>query len=228
MSIFVISLICGVMAFSPAQCCCDKILSKGSSFSEADVVRVKSTVQSFHFLYENAESLARCVSKEELFNKLVDLHTNSKKLEAPSCPETEGDACESMVLLQKINRYLFDEVDNDIYNQFKSQYPDVDFSFPVIEWAENVMPDIINVGVAIDDKRSEDEVFKQVREILTAWNSSSALTEYFKLGYENLAKRLALIEQKTSEDEKELDRKALFLRLKCSMCYPARVSCVVL
>lgn len=179
--------------------------------------RVYSTLISFSFLYDNAEALSNFVTCDYLRHRLDSLSSDIDSLGVPDCPETEDNSDPPEVYFQKINRNLFVEVDTRIRDQFMNKHPGIDFSFPVIEWAANVIPELCTyTGV-----HSTDEVYNVIRCAIENDNSSKQLLDYFRLGYSLVLSQIKRAEQSpvpSSEYTK------LISRLKCSMCYPARVS----
>lgn len=188
--------------------------------------KILSTVQSFNFLFDRAKKLSELpeASIQSISKRLEYLINHPDIFKMPDCPELEFLGIEpstQQILYQKINRYLFDEVDDALKDQFHTTYPAGSFSFPVIEWAVNIMP---NFEFDIIDTFNENQPFSNnLKSFVDKHYSPGLLKSYFEQGKILLTERQKdIAELNTDNNSKYLEE--LYNRLRCDMCYPARVS----
>jgi len=175
------------------------------------VARVKSSLLSFGFLFINSEKISELLPLQSLLDEANKIFDHLSALETPDCPEIfSPDVTTEIINYQKINRYLFQFFDERILEFWKTLYPleDITLAYPVIEWAENILPSLPQI--MFDEGTLQSNTLKTIR----ASYHQAALNNYLKRGWE-------IIEYW----EREITGKeGLINLLWCDMCYPARLS----
>lgn len=200
------------------------VIARGKETLEpSKMAKVDATINSFLYLHNNARNFAKddVATKERLlarFDMLVATHVS---LPTPDCPEIEMmGGSEVIIFFQKINRYLFEEIDQMIGRAVEKALkinPRKDnFSFPPVEWAENVITGFDFFKLNQDDL---SELTIQLREIIEKEYSPSLLEKFLSAGMQCLV----VHEDKIRKGEPQ-SLKNFVDRARCTMCYPARVS----
>jgi hypothetical protein len=146
-------------------------------------------------------------------------------METPDCPEMyEEDAHPQTADFQKYNRYLFSELDEKISEGYHAVYPkekekekeyDV-FPSPVVEWAVNILPSFhLPCLEDVDAPTLEDKI----AYVVTTQYDPAELGVYVQQAWAYLHSHWP------PNDLREwTGPSGLLDRLRCTMCYPARLS----
>lgn len=188
--------------------------------------KIISTIESFWYLSDNAQMLSMLpqASSQSLFERLGNILSHLDTFQAPDCPELELLGIQPTpeeIIYQKVNRYLFESVDKVLREKFLASHPNTLFSFPVIEWAVNVMP---NFELSTVSKLEENTILEsKIKLYIRDHYLPASLEVYFKQGWSWLTERINEILSSNPDNRGELE-KELFNRLRCDMCYPTRAS----
>ncbi|MDR2723992.1 MAG: hypothetical protein LBB25_02165 [Holosporaceae bacterium] len=185
--------------------------------------RVRQTSFSFEYLNSNAQRISSLVSAEYLYGCLDQLFSHIDEIEVPDCPELwllEREPTLDEINFQKVNRNLFGEVDELIKNGFCKLYKDQELAFPVIEWAANVLP---CMQIELIDTFEGENLAAKIKDCVTKNYAQPQLEQYLQDGWRVLQQRVHEIEH-TATELRTVQIDQLFDRMRCSMCFPARVS----
>lgn len=187
--------------------------------------RAESTIKSFEYLDTYALDLAQSplISTDALCRKLNYIVENPEKFKTPDCPELDliDSPPFSEMIFQKVNRWLFEEFDDFIYECFKRNMNyNTNLSFPVVEWAVNVIP---NFELPIVSRMPGSDLTTKIENFIKAYYFPQNIETYLKRGAVLLDCWVKKIEQEMENDARPLSVD-LEKRLQCDMCYPARIS----
>lgn len=206
---------------------------------EEHLERVRSTILSFYFLHQHATALSqlREASPEYINERIHYLFANLKTLpdvEVPELKPTTEDIehieelvkkAEEERTFQKLNRNLFTPLDDAIEAAFKKEYTDVQFASPVIEWAENIIPELSDKAV---HEAKEETLEAQWVHFLRDHDARKVLVQYLQSAYKAIQEQVAVLKSMSDPDVQVRSVKKLIDKLRCSMGYPERAASFVL
>ena len=216
--------------------------------------KVCVTIAAFYIFYKRAADYAKFseCSLSSIQQRLVTLLDIESALVAPECPELESDHDDiHMVLFQKINRYLFEELDSILEQYLNAEMPDVstvsslltlqstivlplpslstiaanmsELPVPPIEWVINIIEQFdYTIYFTLESSLSLSDWMKS---IIDEHYNPTNLIQYLQSGWNAILTRyseVALIFSDTPTRAKLLD--TFIDRLRNTMCYPARLS----
>lgn len=217
--------------------------------------KVCVTIAAFYIFYKRAADYTKLplFSLPNLQQRLGTLFDTESILAIPECPEVESNYDDtSMVLFQKINRYLFSELDSILKQYLNAEMPSVftisslltlesnmllpllplsgsasnisELPVPPIEWATNILEQL-DYTVYLNVKSSSSSLYEWMKAIIDNHYDHATLSHYLQLGWNAILARYSEVMvhlPDTSNRAKLLE--ALIDRLRNTMCYPARVS----
>ena len=216
--------------------------------------KVCVTIAAFYIFYNRAAEYAKLplFSLVNVQQRLVTLFDTESILVVPECPEVESNYDDtSMILFQKINRYLFTELDSIMEQYLNAEMPNVstisslltvesnillplptlsapvsnisELPVPPIEWATNIVEQLdYTVYLNIE---SSSSLYEWMKAIIDNHYDPINLIPYLQLGWNAILARYAEVMAHfpgTPNRAKLLE--ALIDRLRNTMCYPARIS----
>jgi hypothetical protein len=216
--------------------------------------KVCVTVAAFYILHKRAATYAKLpeASLAEIQQRLITLFETEAMLIAPDCPELESDPNNTvLVLFQKINRYLFQELDNILEQYLKTEMPDVsklsllltlqnnillplpslsifasnaaELPVPPIEWAVNILEEFDYT--IYSNLKPPPPLCNWIKTIIDKHYDPTSLVSYLQLGWNAILARYSeviIVPSGTLNRAKLLH--TFVDRLRNTMCYPARVS----
>ena len=216
--------------------------------------KVCVTLAAFYIFHKRAANYAKlpeaCLAKIQ--QRLITLFETKAMLIAPDCPELESDPNNTLlVLFQKINRYLFEELDTILEQYLRIEMPDVskvsslltleerillplptlstfvssisELPVPPIEWTVNILEQFdYTIYIGLEPS---PPLFEWMKTNIDKHYDPTRLIPYLQLGWNAVLARyseIIMVSSGTSDRTKIL---ATFVdRLRNTMCYPARVS----
>jgi len=218
-----------MMYINQIMAACETDGRSDASYTESDTkVKVASTLFSFAFLHLNSETLSN-VSTSSFAKQSIQLLNIIDELDTPlqlAEHSTEFDSSHAELKFQKLNRYLFKQADEIIEKHFLqvmnvSENEEVkeslkDWAYPVIEWASNVMPTF--ELIFLTNAQTKELEYSLILDQINRFDTNE-LVSYLKLGWNRVINHL---ESARNGNNSRIQK--LISRLRCSMCYPARVS----
>jgi hypothetical protein len=219
--------------------------------------KVCVTLAAFYIFHKRAADYAElsAASLPKIQQRLVTLFDTESMLAAPDCPELEGTHDDiRMVLFQKINRYLFEELDSILEQYLNAEMPDVstvsslstlsskillplpslltplsgmsELPVPPIEWTINILEQLdYTIYLNLEFPLS---LCEWIKTIVDRYYDSTSLIHYLQLGWNAVLARyseIMMVPSGTTERAKLID--TFVDRLRNTMCYPARVSVLI-
>jgi hypothetical protein len=183
-------------------------------------VRVRATLFSFAFLYYHSKDFSDALQAQpqSLVERAQTLISLLDMLDVPDCPEIFDENPEELNY-QKLNRYLFDEVDEMIKSKFCQAYPGHSLEFfpsPVVEWAVNILPTFY---LPIIQSMEGDNFSEQVLNCIQTSYDPENLNSYLREGWSIIVAHWPITDASIW-----ISQGGLLDRLRCTMCYPARLS----
>lgn len=216
--------------------------------------KVCVTIAAFYIFYNRAVDYTKLppFSLLNVQQRLATVSDTESTLAAPECPEVESSYDDmSMILFQKINRYLFTEVDWIVEQYLNAEMPNIttisslltleskillplpslsasvsnisELPVPPIEWATNILEQLdYTVYLSLE---SSSSLYEWVKAIIDNHYNPTSLIHYLQLGWNAILARYAEV---IAHPPDTLNRmkllEALVDRLRNTMCYPARIS----
>lgn len=216
--------------------------------------KVCITLATFYIFHQRAADYAKLPEAflPKIHERLIALFDSEATLVVPDCPELEGgDNDIHIVLFQKINRYLFEELDSMLEQYLKAEMPNVstvsslftlqsrilmpqpslfassssmsDLPVPPIEWAINILQQLDYTIYANGEFPSS--LCEWMTTIVDKHYDSTILIHYLQLGWNAVLTRYSEVMMAHSGTPDRTELLARFIdRLRNTMCYPARVS----
>jgi len=185
--------------------------------------RVASTLCTFFFLYTLSTplSLHSSASLSALLQRAHLLLSQLHLLPAPDCPEMEDVSCKpSQVTNQKLNRFLFSDVDDAIREQWRTTCgasEELILAWPIIEWADNIISGFIS---RLEAEYDGMEAQQKVALVITEGYCVDSVKGWLEEGWKAISREW----ERVQDDHENDGIRRIVDRLRCDMCYPARLS----
>ncbi|UJR17354.1 hypothetical protein I4U23_004249 [Adineta vaga] len=202
--------------------------------------KVYATLYAFDILHRRANEYTQLseASRTRISQRLIILCDTAETIDPPDCPELMIDNNDTtMILFQKINRYLFHELDSILETHIHAEMSHVstmptssssssssfELPLPPIEWAVNLVEELDYTNYLTLQPRPS--LIEWIQTIIDKHYNPSNLTLYLCSGWNAVIARyneVIMAPIGSSRRTQLLD--AFIDRLRNTMCYPVRVS----
>ena len=213
--------------------------------------KVCATLCAFYIFHKRATDYIQlpAASLARISKRLVTLFDTVATLVPPDCPELTSDHDDtSMALFQKINRYLFQELDSILEEYLRAEMPNfftiaslmtlpslqaissifplpllLELPVPPIEWAVNLIKELdYTVYLALEFPTSLPE---WIQTIVDKHYDPTNLMLHLRMGWDAvMARHTEILIAPIGTNHRTQLLTAFVDRLRNTMCYPARVS----
>ena len=217
---------------------------------------VCTTIAAFYIFHKRAVDYVKLLacSSFEIQQRLITLLNTESMLVAPECPEIESNYDDTnIILFEKINRYLFAEVDSLLEQYLNAEIPDVstasslltlpdamvlplvsssaaavkynvaELPVPPIEWAINILEQFDYSSYI--SLESSVALNDWMKTIINKYYDPISLIHYLQSGWNAVLMRYSEVVMNHHDPVNRAKLLENFIdRLRNTMCYPARLS----